>query len=576
MQTFHDQIRAAVAEITGLPESDIRLEEPRDLSLGDVALPCFLLAKAKKQAPPQAAAELANALSGKLDKMEVRAAGPYVNITIERALLAQTILAEIAGKGASYGTSNTGNGRTVVIDYSSPNIAKPMHVGHLRSTIIGAALVHLHEALGYKVVGINHIGDWGSQFGGLVVALRRRGKTLDEANPVHGLLELYQWSKQQVEADAQFAAEAREAWRELESGREGEVRELWRWVTQTSLAGFAKTYKRLGIQHDLVRGESWYEPLLKETFERVAQAGVVEESQGALVVMLGMIDKGLKETPCLLRQSDGTTLYATRDLAALFSRRAEFDFARALYVVGGEQKLHFRQLKAVLKRMELAWEAQVEHIDFGLLLGPARTKLASRKGPVLVLDDLLDEVVDEALKVVSEKNPSLDEATRRLVAEQIGIGAIVFNDLKRERIKDVEFDKAQILSFEGETGPYVQYTHARLASILRKAAESGEGSPTPAGAAQLDLHALSDASTVLLGLARYGTAVRTAAERCEPSLLAQYLLGLCRDVNAWYAHARVLGQAPGVTAARLELVRATKCVIGLGLRHLGVAAPEVM
>lgn len=570
MQTFHDLIRAAAAQAAGVAPEDIRLEEPRDLSLGDIALPCFLVGKSTKQAPPAAAAALAAALSGKLDRIEVRAAGPYVNFTIERALLAQAVLAEIEAKGAAYGSTGAGAGRTVVVDYSSPNIAKPMHVGHLRSTIIGAALVRLHEAQGYKVVGINHIGDWGSQFGGLVVAIRRRGKTIDEADPVHGLLELYQWSKAQVESDPAFAAEAREAWRELESGREGEVRELWRWVTKASLAGFDKTCKRLGIRHDLVRGESWYEPLLQDTFARVEAAGVVEESQGALVVMLGSVDKGLKETPCLLRQSDGTTLYATRDLAALFSRHAEFDFARALYVVGGEQKLHFRQLKAVLKRMGLDWEPKVEHIDFGLLLGPGRTKLASRKGAVLVLDELLDEVVEEAFKVVSEKNPGLDETVRRQVAEQIGIGAIVFNDLKRERIKDVEFDKAQILSFEGETGPYVQYTHARLASILRKAAEAGEGGAAP------DMAALADAGPVLLGLARYGTAVRTAAERCEPSLLAQYLLSLCRDLNAWYANSRVLGQEPAVTAARLKLVRASKSIIGLGLRQLGVAPPELM
>lgn len=570
MQTFHDLIRAAASQAAGVAPEDIRLEEPRDLALGDIALPCFLVGKATKQPPPAAAAALAASLSGKLDGIEVHAAGPYVNFRVDRALLAREVLAGIEAQGAAYGSSTVGAGRTVVIDYSSPNIAKPMHVGHLRSTIIGAALVHLHESLGYKVVGVNHIGDWGSQFGGLVVAIRRRGKTIDEADPVHGLLELYQWSKSQVEADPEFAAEARTAWRELESGREGEVRELWRWVTKASLAGFEKTYKRLGIRHDLVRGESWYEPLLKDTFARVESAGVVEESQGALVVMLGAVDKGLKETPCLLRQSDGTTLYATRDLAALFSRHAEFDFARALYVVGGEQKLHFRQLKAVLKRMGLDWEPKVEHIDFGLLLGPGRTKLASRKGAVLVLDDLLDEVVEEAHKVVSAKNPGLDEAVRRQVAEQIGIGAIVFNDLKRERIKDVEFDKAQILSFEGETGPYVQYTHARLASILRKAAEAGEGGAQP------DMAALADAGAVLLALARYGTAVRTAAERCEPSLLAQYLLSLCRDLNAWYANSRVLGQEPAVTAARLKLVRASKSVIGLGLRQLGVAPPEVM
>jgi arginyl-tRNA synthetase len=449
-----------------------------------------------------------------------------------------------------------------------------MHVGHIRSTILGASLVRIFRHLGYRVVGINHIGDWGAQFGGLVVALRRWKSQVDlERDPVMGLLDLYQRSKEALKNDEQFQREAVAAYQELESGREGEVRELWRWVTEVSLRGFNATYQRLGIAHEHVRGESWYEPLLAPTLERVKAAGVTEISEGALVVMLGAVDKGLKETPCLLQQSNGTTLYATRDLAALFSRWEEFAFERCLYVVGGEQKLHFRQLKAVLQRMEQSWAARVEHVDFGMLLGPGRVKIASRKrGEVLVLDDLIDECVEEAAKVIEEKNPSL--ATKAQVAEQVGIGALVFNDLKRERIKDVIFDKREFLAFEGDTGPYLQYTHARLASILRKVHAAND----PALGAAPDFAALENAGEILVRVAKFGDVVRAAAAKAEPSELSQYLLALARDVSTWLTQPenKVLGSQPAAGAARIALVRQAKCVLGLGLGLLGMAAPEEM
>jgi arginyl-tRNA synthetase len=287
-----------------------------------------------------------------------------------------------------------------------------------------------------------------------------------------------------------------------------------------------------------------------------------------LVVQLGALDKGLEKTPLLLRQSNGTTLYATRDLAALFQRWEEFQFARCLYVVGSEQKLHFRQLKAALRRLGCEWESRVEHVDFGLLLGPGRVKLATRKGEVLVLDDLLDEVVAEARAIIEEKNPEL--ADRARVAEQVGLGALVFNDLKRERIKDVVFDKAEILAFEGETGPYVQYTHARLASILRKADEAGGEVGTP------DWAQLEDAAAILLALGRFPSVVASAAARCEPSELAQYLLALCRTLSTWLVDHRVLAEESDLRAARLVLVRGAKVVLANGLGLLGVAAPAEM
>jgi len=569
MQEFIERIRKVVARHTGFAPEEIKIESPREATHGDLAFPCFPLAKAQRQSPNVAAVKLAQAIAGELPGIAVVAAGPYVNFRIERAALARSVLGSIAARGARYGGSRAGpegEGQTVVLDFSSPNIAKPMHVGHIRSTIIGNALQRLHAFLGYKTVGINHLGDWGAQFGGLVVALRRWRETVDlEKDPVAGLLELYQKSKQASEEDEEFRREAVAAYQELESGREGEVRALWRWVTEVSMRGFDATYERLGIRHDLVRGESFYEPLLEPTLKRVQESGVTEVSQGALIVDLKSIDKGLEKTPCLLRQSNGTTLYATRDLAGLFQRWEEFHFARCLYVVGAEQRLHFRQLKAVLARMGCEWAARIEHVDFGLLLGPGRVKLASRKGEVLVLDDLLDEVVAEARAIIAEKNPELANADQ--VAEQVGIGAIVFNDLKRERVKDVVFDKAEILAFEGETGPYVQYTHARLSSILRKA---------PQDATPIDWALLEDAAPILLALGRFPSVVASAAEKAEPSELAQYLLALCRAISTWLVEHRVLSEDPAERAARLTLVRGAEIVLQTGLGLLGVGAPEEM
>ncbi len=569
MQEFIERIRKVVAQHSGLAPADIKLESPRESTHGDLAFPCFQLAKSQRQPPPAAAVKLAQAIAGELSGIAVVAAGPYLNFRIERTALAQSVLGSISRRGARYGGSEEGAGQTIVLDFSSPNIAKPMHVGHIRSTIIGAALQRLHAFLGYRTVGINHIGDWGAQFGALVVAIRRWRETVDlEKDPVAGLLELYQKSKKAAEEDPEFKQEAVAAYQELESGKEGEVRALWRWVTEVSMRGFDATYARLGIRHDWVRGESFYEPLLAPTLTRVEGAGVTEVSQGALVIQLGGVDKGLEKTPLLLRQTNGTTLYATRDLAALFHRWEEFQFARCLYVVGSEQKLHFRQLKAALRRLGCEWEPRVEHVDFGLLLGPGRVKLASRKGEVLVLDDLLDEVVAEARAIIAEKNPEL--ASAATIAEQVGIGALVFNDLKRERIKDVVFDKAEILAFEGETGPYVQYTHARLASILRKADEAGGELAAP------DWAQLEDAAPILLALGRFPGVVASAAANSEPSELAQYLLALCRTISTWLVDHRVLAEEPGLRAARLLLVRGAEVVLANGLTLLGVAAPAEM
>jgi len=569
MKPFADQIRAAVAEATGVPPGDLKIEEPRDPGLGDLAFPCFALAKTLRAAPPKIAADLAPRLDAALEGIGAEAAGPYVNFRVERTLLAETVLGEIAREGDAYGGSHEGAGKTVVIDLSSPNIAKPMHVGHLRSTIIGAALQRLHDHLGYRTVGINHIGDWGAQFGKLVCAIERWGDEVDlDGSPIRALLALYVRYHEEEPRDPTLSERAREAFRELESGEEGAVRATWKRLTELSLKEFERTYRRLGVSFDLVRGEAFYEPYLDATVERIEAAGITEVSDGALIVGLSSIEKNM--APCLLRKSDGTTLYATRDLAALFHRWDEFAFDRALYVVGSEQKLHFRQLKGVLTRMGLAWEPRVEHIDFGLLRMP-EGRLSTREGKVIFLEEVLDQVLEEARRIIAEKNPELARADE--VAEQVAIGAVIFDDLKRERARDVVFDIEALLSFEGETGPYVQYTHARLASILRKAAADEHRA---ARETALDPSLLEDAGGLLVRLARFGDTVRSAAARAEPAELSSYLLALSREVNSWYVDHRVLGVEAALCAARLELVRACKSVLHNGLRLLGIASPEEM
>ncbi|MEM6570847.1 MAG: arginine--tRNA ligase [Planctomycetota bacterium] len=560
MQTFLQAIRAALAAETGI--EDPKLETPRNASMGDVAFPCFVLAKERKAPPPKIAAELQDALNARLTDVEARATGPYLNFTIDRPALAASVLGEIAERSEGYGTTSEGDGKTIVVDFSSPNIAKPMSVGHLRSTVIGAAIQRLHDALGYRTVGINHIGDWGSQFGKLVAAVDRYGDTVDlEGDPIQSLLALYVRYHDEEEGDPTLAEDARAAFRELESGAEGHVRDTWKKLTELSLVEFDKIYARLGVSFDLVRGEAFYEPHLDETVDRIVAAGVTEESEGALVVDLKEFGK---IPPCLLRKTDGTTLYATRDLAAVFHRWEEFGFTRCLYVVGGDQRLHFRQMKHVLERMDVDWEPRVEHVDFGMMRLP-EGKMSTRKGRVVFLDDVLDAAAKEAGAVIAEKNPDLADSAG--IAETVGVGAVVFNDLKRERVKDIDFRLEEILSFEGDTGPYVQYTHARLASIERKA---GDVDAAP------DWSVLASVAPILGQLGRYPDAIRSAAEHAEPSELTNYVLQLAREVNSWVAKERVLGQEPGVTAARLALVRGARQVIANALAILGVGAPEEM
>ena len=552
-------IRQALAVKLGADVDDYKLERPRNEKLGDFALPCFRFAQSAGKNP----AELANYLAEELKLNEISAAatGPFLNFTINRTALARRVCADCSRE--DYGDGNASG--CVVIEYSSPNIAKPMHVGHLRSTVIGASLARLASKSGHEVVRINHIGDWGSQFGKLVAAWNRWGKQSDlELDPIGHLLDLYVRFHQLEKEDAELEVEARAAFRELESGEENQTREIWRCFTELSMREFKQTYERLGSEFDFIRGESWYEDKLDDTLDWLESCGITEEDDGATLVKLD--DLGIK-TPCLVKTTHGTTLYATRDLAAARSRWDEFGFERMLYIFGSEQSLHFQQFSAVLSKGGCEWSERMEHIPFGLIR-LAEGKLSTREGRVLTLKEVLDRAVVLAGEIIEEKNPELSGKDQ--VAEMVGVGAIIFHDLKHQRQKDVVFDWKEVLSFEGDTGPYLQYTHARCCAILRK---SGRELPD---LEQVDPSHLADSPELMVALGRYPVALREAWEKREPMVLATYLLKLGAAGNFFYKDKRVLGSGDGVEDARLYAIDILRRTLVAGLTILGVPTPEEM
>ena len=560
LDAFAAPIRAALAEALGVEASAIQLERPKNEEHGEFSLPCFRFAKPAGKNPAQLAGELAESL----DVAEVAASsvGPFLNFQIDRTALARQVLADASAE--AYGSAQ--DDELSIVEYSSPNIAKPMHVGHLRSTVIGAAMARLFDHLGHEVVRINHLGDWGSQFGKLLAAWKRWGDEAElEADPIGHLLKLYVEYHDQEESDPSLDADAKAAFLALESGDDNAERQLWVRFTELSLAEFQKIYDRLDARFDLLRGESWYEDKLDSMVEWLESKGVVEDSDGARIVDLTSEDI---KTPCLIKTSHGTTLYATRDLAAAKSRWDEFQFARCLYFVGSEQKLHFDQFKAVLKRCGTDWWDRLEHVPFGLVRFP-EGKLSTRAGRVLRLSEVLDRAVELAREIVEEKNP--DHPDKGTVAEQVGVGAVIFHDLSHARNKEVVFDWKEVLSFEGDTGPSVQYTHARCCSILRRAERA-----VPA-ASEVDTALLADAPELWIALGRFPGAVREAAEKREPMILAQQLLRIASAGNVFYREKRVLGTGDeALEGARLAAIDALRRTLALGLGLLGVPAPTEM
>jgi arginyl-tRNA synthetase len=563
------RVRALLAGVDDATLEALALQPPRDRAHGDLSLGCFPLGKALGKPPPAIAAELAAKLEPDELLESATAAGPFVNLRLRRAALARAVVTGVLGGEPPYGPAPAG-ATSVVIDFSSPNIAKPFHLGHLRSTTIGAALRRLHRHLGHRVHGINHLGDWGAQFGKIITAFLRWGSDEELVrDPMHHLFAIYVRYGREAKLDPALDAESARHFQNLERGTDNDERRLWQRLRDVSLQAFDRVYARLGVEFDHVSGESFYEDKMQAAVERVRAAGVLTESEGAEVVELpGM-------PPCILRKSDGTTIYATRDLAAIFWRQQQYRFDRALYVVGAEQKLHFRQLIGVLERIGDPAAQRIEHVDFGLVLSRNDEsgrweKFTTRGGNAVFLQDVLDEAVARARVVVREK-AKVPEAEIDATAEQVGVSAIVFQDLKNSRTKDVKFDWEAMLSFDGETGPYVQYAVARLGSILRNAeAEGAATNATP------DWALLADAEQVLLTMLEFGPTLRRAAEQSEPSLITTLMLRLAGEIHAWLREHRILQSEPAMRRARLELTRAAHRLLRTGLGLLGVAGPERM
>lgn len=539
------------------------IEVPPSIQLGDYAFPCFPLAKVLRKAPQAIAAELAAAFQPTALVKEARASGPYVNFFVDRVAYSRAGLGTILNEGVGYARSAEREGKTVVIDYSSPNIAKPFGVGHLRSTVIGNALYRIYDHLGYRVIRINHLGDWGTQFGKLIVAFKCWG---DETNlathAIQTLYDLYVRFHSEVETSPELDDEARVWFKRLEDG-DPEARAIWQRFRDLSLQEFSRIYERLGISFDSLAGESFYEPYLDQTIERIRQAGLVSFSDQALIVDL----RPYNMPPCLLRKKDEATLYATRDLAAAIYRHTTYGFWKMLYVVGADQRLHFQQVFKILELMGFPWANDCVHVDFGLIRFNDE-KMGTRRGNIIFLEDVLDRAVELAEQIVHEKNPTLPN--KHEVAEAVGIGAVIFADLSTRRVKDVNFEWEKVLTFEGQTGPYVQYTHARACSVLRKANQ-----PVRADADCTPL-TQDEAFDLVRILADYPAVLRRAAESYEPFFVTDYLLTLSERFNKYYHNYRILTDDALVREARLLLVKGVQIVIQSGLSLLSIKAPEEM
>lgn len=536
------------------------LEIPKSSDMGDLAFPAFSLAKAERKAPQAIAADIAE----KIDTTgfeQVVATGPYVNFFLDKAAISQAVLGQVLTEQADYGQASIGQGTTVPIDMSSPNIAKPFSIGHLRSTVIGDSLAHIFQKLGYNPIRINYLGDWGKQFGMLIVAYKLWGdKAAVEANPISELLKLYVRINAEAEENPDLDDQARQWFKKLENG-DPEALELWQWFRDESLVEFNRLYDLLGVSFDSFDGEAFFNDKMDVPVSILEEKGLLTESEGALIVDL----EAYNLNPALIKKSDGATLYITRDLAAAIYRKDQYNFAKSIYVVGNEQAGHFKQLKAVLGEMGLEWAHDLTHVPFGLVTKEGK-KLSTRKGNVILLEPTIAEAISRAQSQIEAKNPDLEN--KEAVARAVGVGAIKFYDLKTDRLNGYDFDLEAMLSFEGETGPYVQYAHARIQSILRKADFQPDTTTN---------YHLTDKESweVIKLIQQFGTTIQRAADKFEPSIIAKYAIQLAQSFNKYYAHTRILEESPE-RDSRLALAAATATVLKEALRLLGVEAPDKM
>ena len=559
-QLYAHELSKHIGESLTVTELEELIEKPKYAKQGDLAFPCFALAKIKRQSPVEIAKGLAQVIHHTLFA-KIEANGPYVNCFFDKHQVSAAWMKQILLKGNHYGDVQVGNGEQITIDFSSPNIAKPFSMGHLRSTVIGNALANIVEKCGYHAVRINHLGDWGTQFGKLITAYKHWGvEEKVKANPIPELLKLYvEFHEKAIESPA-LEDEARAWFKKLEDG-EAEAHQLWEWFRDVSLQEFNRIYELLGIHFDSYHGEAFYNDKMERTVELLQEKGLLSPSKGAEVVRLDEYDL----PPCLIKKSDGATLYATRDLTAARYRQDTYHFAKAIYVVGQEQQLHFRQVFLTLEKMNYPWAKDMVHVPFGFILKNGK-KMSTRKGKVVLLEKVIEEAIELAAKNIEAKNPTLKN--KHEVAKQVGVGAIIFQDLRHERQNHIEFSLEGMLKFEGMTGPYVQYTHARACSILANAA---------AQAIQPSAIGLTDdySWAVIKQLMAFPNAIETAFKQFEPSEIAKYVFQLSQEFNKYYNQVKVL-QADEHMQGRLALVQCVTIVLKEGLRLLGLKAPESM
>ena len=542
------------------------IEVPSDEKMGDFAFPCFKLAKVFRKAPPLIAQEIAEKISAEEMFEKVEPVNAYLNMFVSREEMTKDVVSEALAKGEKFAHSDIGAGKKVIVEYSSPNIAKPFHIGHLRSTVIGNSIYKIYDALGYDTVRINHLGDYGTQFGKMIVAYRKWGNEEDvRRDPIKTLLSYYTKFHVEAEKDPDLDQEARDTFARLEKG-EPEEKALWQWFRDESLKEFTEVYDMLGIEFDSYAGESFYSDKMQRVLDELNEKGLMKESQGANVVDLEEYDLGT----ALITKSDGSTLYITRDIAAAIYRKETYDFYRNIYVVASQQNLHFAQWFKIVELLGYEWAKDCIHVPFGLVSLEEGT-MSTREGRVVFLKDVLDQAVEKTREIIIEKNVNTDNIDE--TAAIVGIGAVIFQELSNGRIKDYVFKWDRVLNFDGETGPYVQYTHARAASVLRKAGE--DAAKISADVDYTKIRGEAAYSLVKL-LHAMPDVVIEAGERCEPSILTRHIIDIAQAFNKFYHDEQILVDDEAEKMAKLALVASARQAIENGLAMLGIKAPERM
>ena len=569
MINFKQEIAKQISEVTNINWEELEnyLEIPPETKMGDYAFPCFKLAKALKKAPPAIATEIKENIKTEntaIEKIEV--VGGYLNIFINKKLLVENVLKEIDKQKDKYGYSKIGEGKTAVIEYSSPNVAKPFHIGHLRTTVIGGSLYKIYDALGYNTVGINYLGDWGLQFGKVMAGLELWKDEYDLKNDsINSLLKIYVRFSEEEKQKTELTDMARTWFKKLEDGDEYTTK-TWEWIRKISIENYNKTYKLLNSKFDSYNGEAYYNDKMDAVVEELKEKGLLKESQGAKIVDL----EEYNMPPCIIITSAGTTIYATRDITAFIDRINTYKFDKMVYVVGAEQKLHFEQFFKVLEKMGYGeYVKRAVHVPFGLVVDKNGEKIGSRKGNSVFLEDILNESINKSKKIIEEKNPNLENKDD--VARKVGVGAIIFNDLYNSRIKDEIFDWDTILNFQGETGPYMQYIYVRTKSLMEKANYVPDINKV-----NFDLLQEDEAIDMAKLLYDFSNTIILAGEKNEPSIIARYLINLAQKFSTFYNNNKIIGENKELQEARLYLTYACGTVLKIGAGLLGMEMPNKM